>query len=77
MVHSYGGILERNALILFFQLCRMHPGAVSCLTFSDEQLLVTGSSHGCLSISDLSSDQWVVTLDTSNYAGSCDKTFQF
>lgn len=55
----------------------MHPGAVSCLSFSDEQLIVSGSSLGSISISDLSSDQRVVTLDTANYAGFCDKTCQF
>ncbi|KAL8555340.1 hypothetical protein ACS0TY_003230 [Phlomoides rotata] len=52
------------------QLIKMHHGAVSCLSFSDEQLIVTGSSLGSISISDLSSDQRVVTLRTANYLAS-------
>ncbi|KAL3651886.1 hypothetical protein CASFOL_004888 [Castilleja foliolosa] len=50
-------------------IIKMHPGAVSCLSFTDEQLLVSGSSHGGISISDLSSDQQVATLDTTSSAG--------
>ncbi|CAA0816585.1 F-box/WD-40 repeat-containing protein [Striga hermonthica] len=51
------------------QIIKMHPGAVSCLSFTDEQLIVSGSSHGTISISDLSSDQRVITLDTTSSAG--------
>lgn len=47
----------------------MHPGAASSLSFSDEQLIISGSSLGSISISDLSSDQRVVTLDTTSSAG--------
>ncbi|PIN27144.1 G protein beta subunit-like protein [Handroanthus impetiginosus] len=51
------------------QIIKMHPGAVSCLSFTDEQLIVSGSSFGGISISDLSSDQRVTTLDTTSSAG--------
>ncbi|GFP84284.1 F-box/WD-40 repeat-containing protein at3g52030 [Phtheirospermum japonicum] len=51
------------------QIIKLHPGAVSCLSFTDEQLIVSGSSHGGISISDLSSDQRVATLDTTISAG--------
>ena len=47
----------------------MHPGAISSLCFSDEQLIVSGSSLGGISISDLSSDQRVVTFDATSSAG--------
>ncbi|KAK6143180.1 hypothetical protein DH2020_023528 [Rehmannia glutinosa] len=50
------------------QIIKMHPGAVSCLSFTDEQLIVSGSSHGSISMSDLSSDQRVATLDTTSSA---------
>ncbi|KAL6557600.1 hypothetical protein OROMI_017950 [Orobanche minor] len=46
----------------------MHPGVVACLSFTDEQLIVSGSSHGSISISDISSDQQVATLDTTSSA---------
>ncbi|KAL6565625.1 hypothetical protein OROHE_004680 [Orobanche hederae] len=49
---------------------RMHPGVVACLSFTNEQLIVSGSSHGSISISDISSDQQVATLDTTSSAGS-------
>ncbi|KAH6814365.1 F-box family protein with WD40/YVTN repeat doamin [Perilla frutescens var. frutescens] len=51
------------------QIIKMHPGAISSLCFSDEQLIVSGSSLGSISISDLSSDQRVATLDTTSSAG--------
>lgn len=51
----------------------MHPGAASSLCFSDEQLIVSGSSLGSISISDLSSDQRVVTLDTTSSGGFYNK----
>lgn len=47
----------------------MHPGAVSCLSFTDEQLIVSGSSLGTISLSDLSSDQRVATLETTGSVG--------
>ncbi|XP_057790045.1 F-box/WD-40 repeat-containing protein At3g52030 isoform X2 [Salvia miltiorrhiza] len=51
------------------QIIKMHPGAVSSLCFSDEQLIVSGSSLGSISISDLSSDQRVVSFDATSSAG--------
>ncbi|XP_047976018.1 F-box/WD-40 repeat-containing protein At3g52030 [Salvia hispanica] len=51
------------------QIIKMHPGAISSLCFSDEQLIVSGSSLGGISISDLSSDQRVVTFDATSSAG--------
>ncbi|XP_051145461.1 F-box/WD-40 repeat-containing protein At3g52030 [Andrographis paniculata] len=50
------------------QIIKMHPGSVSCLSYTDEQLIISGSSHGGISMSDLSSDQRVATLRTSSYA---------
>ncbi|KAL6513443.1 hypothetical protein OROGR_020929 [Orobanche gracilis] len=50
-------------------IIKMHPGVVECLSFTDEQLIVSGSSHGSISISDISSDQQVATLDTTSSAG--------
>lgn len=47
----------------------MHSGSVTCLSFSDDQLIVSGSSLGSLSMSDLSSDQRIATLNTSGSAG--------
>ncbi|KAL2230436.1 F-box/WD-40 repeat-containing protein At3g52030 [Sesamum indicum] len=51
------------------QIIKMHPGAVSCLSFTDEQLIVSGSSLGSISISDLSSDLQVAALDTTSSGG--------
>ncbi|KAK4476628.1 hypothetical protein RD792_015788 [Penstemon davidsonii] len=51
------------------QIIKMHPGAVSSISFSDEQLIVSGSSLGTIAISDLSSDQQVATLGTTSSAG--------
>ncbi|KAL7083647.1 hypothetical protein ACP275_14G176100 [Erythranthe tilingii] len=51
------------------QIIKMHPGAVSSLSFTDEQLIVSGSSLGSISISDLSSDQHIATLETTGSSG--------
>ncbi|TMW88971.1 hypothetical protein EJD97_017826 [Solanum chilense] len=51
------------------QIIKMHQGPVSCLAFTDDQLLVSGSSLGSLSLSDLSSDQRVVQLGSIYSAG--------
>ncbi|XP_015067619.1 F-box/WD-40 repeat-containing protein At3g52030 isoform X2 [Solanum pennellii] len=51
------------------QIIKMHQGPVSCLAFTDDQLLVSGSSLGTLSLSDLSSDQRVVQLGSTYSAG--------
>ncbi|XP_055817915.1 F-box/WD-40 repeat-containing protein At3g52030 [Solanum dulcamara] len=51
------------------QIIKMHQGPVTCLAFTDDQLLVSGSSLGTLSLSDLSSDQRVVMLGSTYSAG--------
>ncbi|XP_070043235.1 F-box/WD-40 repeat-containing protein At3g52030 isoform X2 [Nicotiana tomentosiformis] len=51
------------------QIIKMHEGPVTCLAFTDDQLLVSGSSLGTLSLSDLSSDQRVVLLGSTFSAG--------
>ncbi|XP_060217400.1 F-box/WD-40 repeat-containing protein At3g52030 [Lycium barbarum] len=51
------------------QIIKMHQGPVTCLAFTDDQLLVSGSSLGTLSLSDLSSDQRVVLLGSTYSAG--------
>ncbi|CAN4110272.1 unnamed protein product [Withania somnifera] len=51
------------------QIIKMHQGPVTCLSFTDDQLLVSGSSLGTLSLSDLSSDQRVVLLGSTYSAG--------
>ncbi|CAI9769455.1 unnamed protein product [Fraxinus pennsylvanica] len=51
------------------QIIKMHSGSVTCLSFSDDQLIVSGSSLGSLTMSDLSSDQRVATLSAASSAG--------
>ncbi|KAI7755172.1 hypothetical protein M8C21_026042 [Ambrosia artemisiifolia] len=51
------------------RIIKMHNGPVTCLTLSDDQLLIGGSSFGHISLSDLSSDQQVATLKTNDFAG--------
>ncbi|KZV47273.1 F-box/WD-40 repeat-containing protein-like [Dorcoceras hygrometricum] len=51
------------------QIIKMHPGSVSSLCFTDEQMIISGSSLGSIAISDLSSDQQVATLGTTGSAG--------
>ncbi|XP_022756841.1 F-box/WD-40 repeat-containing protein At3g52030 [Durio zibethinus] len=46
------------------RIIKMHAGPVTCLSLSDDQLILSGSSHGSVSISSLSSDQRVATLRT-------------
>nr|GEU97557.1 hypothetical protein [Tanacetum cinerariifolium] len=50
------------------RIIKMHEGPVTCLSFSDDQLLIGGSSYGRISLSDLSSDQQVAALKTNDYA---------
>ncbi|KAG8363623.1 hypothetical protein BUALT_Bualt19G0041700 [Buddleja alternifolia] len=52
-----------------YALKMMHHGPVSSISFTDEQLIVSGSSLGSISMSDLSSDQRVDTLGTASYTG--------
>ncbi|EPS68600.1 hypothetical protein M569_06169, partial [Genlisea aurea] len=63
-VHVYDMYSRKTSNIV-----KMHRYSISCVSFDDEHLLVTGSSHGSISISDLSSDQRVTTLHTDDAAG--------
>ncbi|KAL6963224.1 hypothetical protein U1Q18_050389 [Sarracenia purpurea var. burkii] len=47
----------------------MHAGPVTCLVVSEDQLIVSGSSLGSVTLSDLSSDQQVVALKSTNSGG--------
>ncbi|KAJ9565660.1 hypothetical protein OSB04_001626 [Centaurea solstitialis] len=49
-------------------IIKMHDGPITCLSFSDDQLLIGGSSFGRISLSDLSSDQQVARLKTNDSA---------
>lgn len=51
------------------RIIKMHAGPVTCLSLSDDQLILSGSSLGSVSISGLSSDQRVATLRSSDSAG--------
>ncbi|KAI3741435.1 hypothetical protein L1987_59107 [Smallanthus sonchifolius] len=51
------------------RIIKMHNGPITCLSVSDDQLLIGGSSFGHISLSDLSSDQQVATLKTNDFAG--------
>ncbi|KAL6981124.1 hypothetical protein U1Q18_022754 [Sarracenia purpurea var. burkii] len=51
------------------QIIRMHAGPVTCLVVSEDQLIVSGSSLGSVTLSDLSSDQQVVALKSTNSGG--------
>ncbi|GKE48922.1 F-box/WD-40 repeat-containing protein, partial [Tanacetum coccineum] len=50
------------------RIIKMHEGPVTRLSFSDDQLLIGGSSYGRISLSDLSFDQQVAALKTNDYA---------
>lgn len=58
-------------LIIFVQyllhiiFCRMHSGPITCLAFTDDQLIISGSSLGSITVSSLSSDQRVALLRPS------------
>ncbi|KAK9283297.1 hypothetical protein L1049_011534 [Liquidambar formosana] len=51
------------------QIIRMRAGPVTCLALSDNQLILSGSSLGSITISGLSSDQRVATLRSTNSTG--------
>ncbi|KAJ0797439.1 putative transcription factor WD40-like family [Helianthus annuus] len=51
------------------RIIKMHTGPITCLSLSDDQLLIGGSSFGHIALSDLSSDQQVATLKTNDFAG--------
>ncbi|XP_057499653.1 F-box/WD-40 repeat-containing protein At3g52030 [Actinidia eriantha] len=51
------------------RIIKMHAGPVTCLALSDDQLILSGSSLGSVTISDLSSDQRVAALRTTDCGG--------
>ncbi|KAI8545879.1 hypothetical protein RHMOL_Rhmol07G0071700 [Rhododendron molle] len=59
------------ALSMFCRLfiARMHAGSVTCLALSDDQLIISGSSLGRVTLSDLSSDQRVSALRSTDSGG--------
>lgn len=44
---------------------RMHAGPVTCLSLTDEQLILGGSSYGSITVADLSSGEMVASLKSS------------
>uniref|UniRef100_A0A5B7BI04 F-box domain-containing protein n=1 Tax=Davidia involucrata TaxID=16924 RepID=A0A5B7BI04_DAVIN len=51
------------------QIIKMHAGPVTCLSLGDDQLIVSGSSLGSITISGLSSDQRVASLRSTDIGG--------
>ncbi|CAM8963964.1 unnamed protein product [Rhodiola kirilowii] len=51
------------------RIIRMHASSLTCLALSEDQLILSGSSLGGVTISGLSSDQRVATLKSSGSAG--------
>lgn len=51
------------------RIIRMHAASVTCLCLSDDQLILSGSSLGGITISGLSSNQQVATLKSTDRAG--------
>lgn len=49
--------------------CRMHPEPVTCLSLGDDQLILSGSSLGRITVSGYSSDQWKTTLRPTDSTG--------
>ncbi|KAF3780149.1 F-box/WD-40 repeat-containing protein [Nymphaea thermarum] len=47
------------------QIIRMHAGPITCLSLSDHQFIISGSSLGSITVADLSSEQNVASLKTS------------
>ncbi|XXG87060.1 hypothetical protein AAC387_Pa11g1845 [Persea americana] len=47
------------------RIIRMHSGPITCLAFTDDQLIISGSSLGSITVSSLSSDQRVALLRPS------------
>lgn len=52
------------------QIIRMRAGPVTCLSLTDDQLLVSGSDLGIVTISHLSSEQQVATLRSTSFTGT-------
>ncbi|XP_077224282.1 F-box family protein with WD40/YVTN repeat doamin [Tasmannia lanceolata] len=48
------------------RIIRMHTGPVTCLALNDDQLIISGSSLGSITVSGLSSDQRVASLKSSS-----------
>lgn len=51
------------------QIIRMHFAPVTCLSLGEDQLIISGSSLGSITISGLSSDQRVATLRSTDCTG--------
>ncbi|TKY49626.1 F-box/WD-40 repeat-containing protein [Spatholobus suberectus] len=51
------------------QIIRMHSAPIRCLCLSEDQLIVSGSTSGSITISDPSSVQLVATLRSSDVRG--------
>lgn len=51
-------------------ICRMHYAPITCLCLSDDQLIMSGSTSGSITISDPSSIQQVATLRSSDARGN-------
>jgi hypothetical protein len=47
----------------------MHAGPVTCLSVSDDQLILSGSSLGSITVSGILSDQRVATLRSTDLTG--------
>ncbi|XP_031279797.1 F-box/WD-40 repeat-containing protein At3g52030-like [Pistacia vera] len=51
------------------RIIRMHAAPVTCLSLSEDQLIISGSSNGSITISGLSSDQRVAKLRSAYSTG--------
>ncbi|OAY44852.1 F-box/WD-40 repeat-containing protein At3g52030 [Manihot esculenta] len=51
------------------KIIRMHPEPVTCLSLGDDQLILSGSSLGRITVSGYSSDQWKTTLRPTDSTG--------
>lgn len=51
------------------RIVRMHSCPVTCIALGEDQLIVSGSAFGSVTISGLSSDQRVVALNSTNRTG--------
>ncbi|CAN1316613.1 F-box/WD-40 repeat-containing protein At3g52030 [Linum perenne] len=52
------------------RIIKMHPESVSCLSLSDDQLILSGSSLGRITVSGLLSDEKIATLRPTDSTGS-------
>lgn len=51
------------------RIIRMHPSSINCLAVGEDQLILSGSSFGSITISGLLSEQRVATLKPTNLRG--------